>query len=244
MANSPHGGAMTASQAYHVRARGEAYAALSLAFNQGAVLCHGRELSRLVSMCLDRYASVSGCRFLFTPLTGDLFTLSGEPGYEAQLNDDFNRLFYGPAALLAPPYESVYVSADGRVMGHAAFDVLDCYSRNGLSLRETFRDCPDHIAAELEFMAHLCAKEENAWNTGTIGEAATLRAAQKRFLDEHPIRWIPQFCCRVSSGAHSHFFQTVARILLNFVQCEAADPEGMEAVEVASQDRIPGVRDD
>lgn len=78
----------------------------------------------------------------------------------------YNRLFFGPGHVLVPPYESVHMSANGLVMGQAAVDVSRKYREEGLAISPDFKNLPDHVVVELEFMAHLCIHEVEAWANG------------------------------------------------------------------------------
>ncbi|MBW1770891.1 MAG: molecular chaperone TorD family protein [Deltaproteobacteria bacterium] len=75
---------------------------------------------------------------------------------------DFARLFVGPYALLAPPYGSVYLDGERKVMGDSTMDVCMRYAEVGLQLADHFKEVPDHIAAELEFIYFLILKEAEA----------------------------------------------------------------------------------
>jgi DMSO reductase family type II enzyme chaperone len=57
----------------------------------------------------------------------------------------------------------------------------------GLGLKPEERDFPDHLVAELEFMAFLAAKEANALAQGK--EALPYRLAQRDFLSRHLCKW-------------------------------------------------------
>ena len=60
----------------------------------------------------------------------------------------FNRLFVGPQAVPAPPYASVYLEAEPRLMGNAATDMREILQALGLAAPEGQPD--DFIACELE----------------------------------------------------------------------------------------------
>ena len=75
------------------------------------------------------------------------------------LQSEFARLFVGPYDLPAPPYGSVYLEGERRIMGESTVDASNRYRDSGLTTSESFRDPPDHIAAELEFMYFLVYSE-------------------------------------------------------------------------------------
>ena len=103
----------------------------------------------------------------------------------------FNRLFVGPQAVPAPPYASVYLEAEPRLMGNAAADMRAILQALGLAAPEGQPD--DFIACELE-----------AWTMLTLllrpECGAPLRAHAREALawlvDEHMARWLPAFVAR------------------------------------------------
>jgi TorA maturation chaperone TorD/Pyruvate/2-oxoacid:ferredoxin oxidoreductase delta subunit len=126
-----------------------------------------------------------------------------EPGLEPE----FTRLFLGPGRPVANPYESVY--REDRTMGDTTLDV---YRRLvAEKLAPNGRTLPDHIAIELAFMAHLAAREAQAW-THDAGEAWGYVAQQESFLLDHLLAWLPQFCHRILAGRpHEHYAQLADR---------------------------------
>jgi TorA maturation chaperone TorD len=70
------------------------------------------------------------------------------------LKVDFSKLFVGPYTLSAAPYGSVYLESERKMMGNSTLDVRNRYRDAGLDTVKTFKDAPDHISVELEFMAH------------------------------------------------------------------------------------------
>lgn len=63
-------------------------------------------------------------------------------------------------AVEAPPYASVYLTAEGLVMGHEAFAVKNFYTLAGYGINEEGKELPDHLGVELEFLARL-AHDQN-----------------------------------------------------------------------------------
>ena len=98
-----------------------------------------------------------------------------------ELTIDHARLFVGPFALLAPPYGSVYLEGERRLMGDSTLAVGECYREVGLEVAAGFNGTPDHIAAELEFMHFLVIKELDALTGGELERAQHFRQKQKTF---------------------------------------------------------------
>jgi TorA maturation chaperone TorD len=127
------------------------------------------------------------------------------------LKADFARLFSGPYTLLAPPYGSVYLDGERKVMGDSTVEVRGIYRRAGVDISEDFHDAPDHIAAELEFMYFLIFKEVEALNESDVGRAIDFLSQQKAFLTDHLCAWGPQFTDKVEEAAATEFYKNLAR---------------------------------
>jgi len=139
-----------------------------------------------------------------------------------ELRVEYNRLFVGPGRLPCPPYESVYRkdrAADemGTLMGPSALDVKSRYAEAGLEISKSFKDYPDHVAVELEFMNFLCSKE--AATTDDV-EKEDLRRKQREFLEKHIRKWAGEFSDRVLKNTNSLFYKTAASFLKEHVDDE------------------------
>lgn len=133
------------------------------------------------------------------------------------LKVDYAKLFVGPFSLLAPPYGSVYLESERMVMGNSTADVEKWYRATGLDVDAQFKDAPDHIAAELEFMHFLIFKEmEAADQEGADGVIKYLKM-QRSFLEYHLGSWISDFADKVVNNAQTAFYQNIARAAKAFV---------------------------
>ena len=128
-----------------------------------------------------------------------------------RLKVDFSRLFVGPYELMAPPYGSVYLDGERKVMGDSTHDVIKRYREAGLSTAENFKDAPDHIAAELEFMHYLIFKEIEAFTSSNMEAADDFLQKQKSFLEDHLMAWVPEFAQNITKHAEYPFYQNLAR---------------------------------
>ncbi|OGA55697.1 MAG: hypothetical protein A3F77_06565 [Betaproteobacteria bacterium RIFCSPLOWO2_12_FULL_67_28] len=133
---------------------------------------------------------------------------------------DYTRLFLGPAEVIAQPYGSVWLSAEESLMGDASMAVLQLYEEGGFEIAEDFRELPDHIAAELEFLYLLIFRENQARRAGEPGALNAAAKLRKRFLGEHLGRWVGPFTAAVSAGAQSTFYRELAGLTERFVRME------------------------
>lgn len=133
---------------------------------------------------------------------------------------EYTRLFRGPVKAAVYPYESMYI--DGEVMGKSTLDVVRRYGEAGVGVSEEFKDLPDHISTELEFMRYLCLHELAALQKKDDTEAARFRLMGQSFLTNHPGRWIPQFSSLLLQHATLPFYLGIARITREFISREVA----------------------
>lgn len=127
----------------------------------------------------------------------------------------FAKLFVGPYELLAPPYGSVYLDGERRIMGPTTVAAIERYAQRGLARSETNRELPDHLAAELEFMYYL------GFQFVKTGDAGYLRD-QASFLADHLALWTPALAARVAAAAVSDYFAGLAELTSSFVQADLA----------------------
>lgn len=140
-----------------------------------------------------------------------LKTHAAEADKPASLTPEFTRLFIGPFHPPCLPYGSVYMEKNRILMGDSTMDALKRYRELGVDLDQHFKEAPDHICAELEFMCLLVYKELAGIRSGDPGQVQQMLAHQQSFLSEHLIQWIPLFTDRVIEHADTWFYPDLAR---------------------------------
>ena len=110
------------------------------------------------------------------------------------------------------PYESVYVSRDPMVMGDPILAVRRAYRKGEVHKTPAYRDLDDHIAVELEFLAHLITEGENQPE-----KATQFQNQQVAFLRDHLMGWVIEFCAVLSNSALSDFYQGMAELTMSFL---------------------------
>jgi TorA maturation chaperone TorD len=159
------------------------------------------------------------------------------------LKVDFSKLFVGPYKLLAAPYGSVYLEDKRQIMGDSTLDVRNRYREAGLDKAKTFKDAPDHISAELEFMYYLIFKEIEAFANSDIETAIDFIQRQKSFLKDHLMAWVPAFANCIMENAENPFYPNLAKATTAFLKenhrvvCSIIDsehPHKKKHVEISS----------
>ena len=134
------------------------------------------------------------------------------------LKVDFSKLFVGPYQLSAAPYGSVYLEDKRQIMGDSTLDVKNRYREAGLDTAKTFKDAPDHISAELEFMYYLIFKEIEAFANSDIETAIDFIQKQKSFLEDHLMAWMPDFANSIIENAENSFYLNLAKATTAFLE--------------------------
>ena len=135
-----------------------------------------------------------------------------------QLSVAHAKLFVGPFELKAPPYGSVYLESDKRLMGDSTVEVMKMYERAGLSLRDENRDAPDHIAIELEFMHYLASREIQALQGGDSTQALEFLQMQHSFCDKYLKPWMEPFTEKIRESSEVDFYTLLAMTLSIFIK--------------------------
>jgi len=148
---------------------------------------------------------------------------------------EYHRLFVGPGHLPVPPYESVY-RENWQVMGETTVDVKRQYAEAGYALAPSFTELPDHVTAELAFMALLAEEEAKAWETEDISAALAWLERERAFLQDHLTQWLPAFCDRLPASTEAPFYRRLAVALREFI---ALDAERVKALTEVLEEALP-----
>ena len=136
---------------------------------------------------------------------------------------DYTRLFLGPSHIIAKPYGSVWLDGEETLMQDSTMAVQELYEEGGFEINEDFRELPDHIAAELEFLYLLIYRENEARRNDDPEALTAMAGLRKRFLDEHLGSWVGPFTAAVKAGAQSGFYRELAELTDRFVKMEASE---------------------
>ena len=101
-------------------------------------------------------------------------------------------------------------------MGDCALEVLQAYAEEGYALRADLKDLPDHVAVELEYMALLWQRSEEAHTAGLETLVDVLCQKARAFLTTHLCRWLPRFRQRVQHAASLPYYAQWARLATDF----------------------------
>jgi TorA maturation chaperone TorD len=129
---------------------------------------------------------------------------------------DYTRLFLGPVEALAKPYEASWRKTSEQSDENPHLALLDVYAEGGLEIDDEFKELPDHVAVELEFLYLLVFASNQARKADNADEAL-----QARFLREHLGAWAPDFSAAVAASAETSFYRELAGLTEQFVRLQA-----------------------
>jgi len=145
------------------------------------------------------------------------------PTHQAALDEfekEYTRLFVNAFPRVpAPPYSSVYLDKYGRVWGQSTAQAARLYEGAGLSIAQGFRDIPDHISAEMEFVSYLIVEQQKTREDASI-PIQELASIERRFLTDHLLRWAPAFFSRVAECSRLNFYHVTASLGRQFIEEE------------------------
>jgi len=103
-------------------------------------------------------------------------------------------------------------------MGDSTLDVKNRYREAGLNTAKNFKEAPDHIVAELEFMYYLIFKEVEALSSSDTEAAIGCIQKQRSFLEDHLMSWVPEFAGNIIEHAETLFYQNLAKATETFLK--------------------------
>jgi TorA maturation chaperone TorD len=123
-----------------------------------------------------------------------------------------------------PPYETEYCpTAEPFFRAQQVADVAGFYRAFGLTGARALPDRPDHLAAELEFMAVLLLKKRFALDAGLAAAADHIEVCETalgNFFREHLAWWAPSFAAGLRRKAGEGLYAGLGRVLAAFLPAE------------------------
>lgn len=176
------------------------------------------------------FESIADAAQRISPELGEHAQRLGAAFGAADLQDllvDYTRLFLGAPQALAKPYASVWLSTDPELMQDSAMELLRLYEQGGFEIDPEFRDLPDHVAVELEFMYLLSFQQNQARSAGDEQALQAVEVLRTAFLVGHLGRWLGGFILAVHDHAQSDFYRELAEFTELFVRMEGQRQDGV-----------------
>jgi TorA maturation chaperone TorD len=127
------------------------------------------------------------------------------------LSVEYARLFLAPKRL-ASPHESLQ-RGEGRLWGKSTIEVNKIYKKFGFVLDEKFKDTPDHLSAELSFLAQLTQLEGKYLTRKLTEEHEGVLEVKKFFFKDHILKWFSRFKDEVNQNAELSYYREIVNFL-------------------------------
>ena len=138
------------------------------------------------------------------------------------LSGEYARVFVGPAALSAPPWESVYRDHRRMLMTPVTLSVREAFRAQGF-IPQRYRHVPDdHVALELDFLAALAGEVLEACKAGDMEACERQVESGTRFASEHLGAWVSDFANDLRKKADAPFYAAAGDMLGAFVEADTA----------------------
>jgi TorA maturation chaperone TorD len=140
-----------------------------------------------------------------------------------ELAVEHDRVFGLVTVDACPPYETEYCpTKEPFYRAQQLADAAGFYRAFGLTGAQAAPDRPDHVARELEFLAHLLFLQRLADDgSPTAGEQAGVCGdAARRFFRDHVAWWVPSFAAGLHRRAGTGVYAALGRALAAFVPAE------------------------
>ncbi|MBP1759719.1 MAG: cytoplasmic chaperone TorD family protein [Firmicutes bacterium] len=139
-----------------------------------------------------------------------------------KLKDEYTYLLIGPNKLPAPPWESVYLTKERTIFQESTLNVRRIYLGYNFLPANYPHEADDHLALELDFMAHLAELTQGCFEEEKTEEIKKLLLDQKAFLDEHLLVWIGDFAKQIQQGKTQYFYPQIAELMEQVLIIDAA----------------------
>lgn len=143
---------------------------------------------------------------------------------EEKLLDDlameYSRLFIGPGKHISP-HESVHLkegNGSGLLWGEATAKVKKFIESSGLVYKYEYCGIPDHISVELEFVQKVTNQAVQTWENKDFDRMLYCLKIEKKFIEEHLIKWTPLFCDKIIKSAKLSFYREIAKLTKSFMK--------------------------
>ena len=136
----------------------------------------------------------------------------------AELETSYREVFSHIHSADCPMFETDYGARDVWRQSNVLADIAGFYRAFGVKEQ---RERPDHISAELEFLHFVAYK--GAWATARTDAEHAERCgdAERAFLADHVLRWMPGFTGRVAAIAGNGPYGAAARVADAMLRAEA-----------------------
>ncbi|EOX3120645.1 molecular chaperone TorD [Vibrio cholerae] len=177
---------------------------------QDIALYHSAEVRTFLSGLADEQSLSREVKHLVEALN----RLQDRQDAQLELAADFCDLFLKSDRDSALPYASVYAD-QGLLNGKTAQQMRELLSAHGVKVEQNLNEPEDHLAIQLDFLAHLAISANQIEHSAQLSLALQ---AQSDFISQHLLTWLPAFAERCTQFDAFGLYSAAARLALAFIQ--------------------------
>lgn len=122
----------------------------------------------------------------------------------------------------APTTESYYTSPEKIASAEAMDEVLKYYADHKFKKDPKYNEYEDFVSNEMRFMSYMANLTAQALEENNDIRAKELIQAQLNFLNEHPMRWIPQFATKINQYKEAErLYGAMSSLMSEFIKIDA-----------------------
>lgn len=141
-----------------------------------------------------------------------LQALAAVPGAAKALAHEYVRVFVGPGALKADPWESVHLSGKKMLFQKGVLDVRAAYREAGF-LPVRYQHVPDDfIGIEFDFLNKMAARALEAHRSDDAALLKTTLRQSARFEHQHVCNWVDAFAEQIDANCAPGFYGPFAHL--------------------------------
>ncbi len=130
-----------------------------------------------------------------------------------ELRVDYTGLFIEITDKDISPWESVYFTEERGIFQKSTLKVREWYRRFGLQVTKLYKEPDDHVGLEFAFLSHLARQAVEALEDEDRDRTRKIIQAQKDFLGEHVLTWVPNWSEQLREYAKTDFYRGVSHLV-------------------------------
>lgn len=135
-----------------------------------------------------------------------------------RIRQEYTDLFIGPRELIAPPWESVYLTRERALFQASTLAVRQWYQQHGFLPAGYPRHPDDHISLMMHFLALLSGEALACFREDRFDAYQNNLESQKLFIENHLMNWLPRYAKDMKQAETALLYPQLAAALSRLVE--------------------------
>ncbi|NTU88866.1 MAG: molecular chaperone TorD family protein [Actinobacteria bacterium] len=138
-----------------------------------------------------------------------------------EVKGEFTRLFMGPGAPEALPYESPYRTNEASYFQSNTVIVRHIFAEHGLQAKRFGHVPDDHVSLICAYLAHLGQRALEAMRVGNLAALHANLRDQQSFMATHATNWFSDLARKARTGQTARLYPQMLESLAQFAKSDA-----------------------